>query len=156
MSICGIDPGVGGAIAFLNGDTPTVYLMPVLKVSASKREVDMPALAELLARYQPSLVVIERVHSMPRQGVSSSFAFGRTLGRIEGLTAAYKTILVDPQRWKRIVLTGTDRSKEAAIAFCRRRWPGVSLTPNGCTKPHHGLAEALCMSEFGRRLNGAR
>jgi crossover junction endodeoxyribonuclease RuvC len=157
MVVCGIDPGLTGALAFLrDNDTITVYLMPVLRASATKREIDMTALTALLVEYKPSLVILERVHAMPKQGVASSFQFGRSLGRIEGLTAAYKTLLVTPQEWKRVVLKDTDKSKEAAVAFCRRRWPGVSLTPKGCTKPHHGLAEALCMCEFGRRLNGAR
>ena len=154
--ICGIDPGVTGAVAFLRDDTPTLYPMPVLKINATKREIDMPSLAALLSAHQPSFVVLERVHSMPAQGIASAFSFGRTVGRIEGICAAYSVELVTPQEWKRVILNGTDRSKEAAVAFCRRRWPDVSLTPNGCTKPHHGLAEALCICEFGRRLNGAR
>jgi hypothetical protein len=148
--ICGIDPGVTGGVAFLtHHDSPLLHLMPVLRVSSSKREIDMPVLADLLAANEPSLVVLERVHSLPKQGIASAFSFGRTVGRIEGLCAAYKTVLVSPQEWKRFVLKDTDKSKEAAIAFCRRRWPYLSLIPPGCTKPHHGIAESLCLAYYG-------
>jgi hypothetical protein len=158
ITVAGIDPGIKGAVAFLDhDDKPKLHRMPVLKVSASKQEIDMVGLAAILSSYQPSLVVLERVHALPKQGTVSMFRFGRTFGRIEGLCVIYKCLLVAPQEWKRVILNGTDRSKEAAVAFCSSRWPELSLTPAGCKTPHHGLAEALAMAEYGRRLlNGTR
>jgi crossover junction endodeoxyribonuclease RuvC len=59
--------------------------------------------------------------------------------------------LVTPQRWKGAVLHGTARDKQAAIAYCSRVFPGVSLVPPGCRVAHDGLADSLCLLEYGRR-----
>jgi hypothetical protein len=32
VTVCGIDPGITGGIAFLTDDTPTLHVMPVLRV----------------------------------------------------------------------------------------------------------------------------
>ena len=53
-----------------------------------------------------------------------------------------------------LTLAGTRQDKAAAIAYCARRYPAASLlaTPRSRT-PHTGLADALCLAEWGRRIS---
>lgn len=147
-NIVAIDPGKNGAIAFISSqeDDPIVHPMPM-----AGKELDLPAIAELIQ--SADLVVIEKVHAMPGQGVTSMFTFGCGYGAIQGITAALKirTELVPPQTWKSSVLKGTKKDKDAAIAYCRKAFPDISLVLPRCRKPHDGMADALCLAEYGRR-----
>ncbi len=147
MTIIGIDPGLSGGVAFLNADARAVP-MPT-----AGGEIDARALAVLLMEAMPSLVVAEKVGAMPKQGLSSTFKFGKGYGTIIGICAAYqiRLELVTPQRWKGEVLAGTARDKQAAIDYCTRAFPSVSLIPPRCRVPQDGMADALCLAEYGRR-----
>ena len=118
------------------------------------KEIDGHTIAALLREWQPSVVYVEKVHSMPKQGVASTFKFGMGYGVIIGICDAlglpYR--LVTPQAWKKQVLAGTTKDKDAAISFVRRAYPHVNLTPGAKRKPHDGMADALCIAEFGRHL----
>ncbi|AFY60102.1 holliday junction resolvasome, endonuclease subunit [Synechococcus sp. PCC 6312] len=119
------------------------------------KDLDLATLADWLKSASPGLLVIEKVHSMPGQGVSSTFKFGQGYGAILGIAAALSipTELVTPQAWKKTVLAGTAKDKDAAIDYCRRMFPQVSLLPGPrCRKPHDGLADSLCILEYGRRV----
>ena len=100
---------------------------------------------------EPTLVLIEKVASRPEQGVASTFkfgtVFGQALGAVQAVGWAYE--LVRPQDWKKVVLAGTARDKEAAIQRVMGRYPHVNLTPGRMRKPHDGIAEAVCIAEFG-------
>lgn len=146
--IIGIDPGKSGGIAIRHGNQAIVHPMPI-----AGKELDLSALADLISKAHPDVVVIEKVHSMPGQGVTSMFTFGCGYGAIQGITAALKlrTELVAPQTWKSSVLKGTKKDKDAAIAYCRRAFPDVPLVLARCRKPHDGIADALCLSEYGIR-----
>jgi crossover junction endodeoxyribonuclease RuvC len=82
--------------------------------------------------------------------------------------------LVTPQAWKKVVLPGLipakaklppdataaqkkaasaankKAGKDAAIGWCRRAYPSVSLIPEGCRVPHDGIADSLCIAEYAR------
>lgn len=148
MNVVGIDPGQSGGIACIGPDEVEAIPMPL-----AGKEVDGRALAIWLRERNPRLVVVERVASMPGQGVSSTFKFGRNygaiLGVIEACGLAYQ--LVTPQAWKRAVLAGTSRDKTAAVEHCHRMYPGVDLAPGRKRVAHDGMADALCLAEYGRR-----
>jgi crossover junction endodeoxyribonuclease RuvC len=72
------------------------------------------------------------------------------LGLAAGLSIPVE--LATPQRWKGVVLHGSAKDKDAAISWCRRAFPDVALVPPGCRKPHDGMADALCLLEYGRRV----
>jgi len=100
-------------------------------------------------------VTIEKVGTMPKQGVTSSFNFGRGYGMLEGMctTLCFPTQLVRPQAWKKLVLAGTQKDKSAAIQFVKRQYPGVRLrATDRCTTDHDGMADAICLAEYGRRI----
>jgi crossover junction endodeoxyribonuclease RuvC len=148
MNLIALDPGLSGAIAILTNNTITAQPLPI-----AGKSLDLAALTQIIRDAAPSLAVIEKVHSMPGQGVSSTFKFGQGYGALLGITAALgiPTELVTPQRWKGTVLAGTAKDKDAAIAHCRRIFPDNQLIMPGCRKPHDGLADALCLLQFGLR-----
>jgi crossover junction endodeoxyribonuclease RuvC len=156
QAVLGVDPGLGGGIAILlPDDTVTLYPVPVLKAGTSKREYDVPAMMAILSQHQVALAIIESVAARPGQGVSSMFKFGLGLGLWQGLLSGLGIPfhLVRPQDWKKAILCGTKKDKVAAIMYAQRRWPTASLLRSPRSKfLDHGLAEAACLAEWGRRL----
>ena len=149
MNVLGIDPGQKGGIAFLSDHHAEAVPMPTVG-----KQIDGRAIAEILKTRGVDLVVIEKVGAMPKQGLVSTFTFGYGTGLIvgvlEALSLPYR--MVTPQAWKSLVLAGTARDKEAAIQFVRRAYPQIDLTPGRIRTPHDGMADAVCLAEWGRRL----
>lgn len=118
-----IDPGVGGAIAYLDdsGSLITCYDMPTHKVG-SKNLVDGKALRELLK--SASYAVVEQVGSSPQMGKSSAFNFGEGFGMIRGVLIGMEIPFetIRPQAWKALVgLSG--KEKKAALVKVREMFP---------------------------------
>ena len=157
--IMGVDPGLSGGVALVSLDASHAVgiPMPVIK-SGKRRDLDGRALAHWIGaaivggEAHVCLVVVEKVHSMPKQGMASTFAFGVGFGRVLGVIEALDLPLeqVAPQLWKKAILAGTDLSKDAAVAYCMSRFPGIAMPKKGASR--HGIAEAACLAEFGRRL----
>lgn len=153
MIVLGIDPGASGAVAVIAPDRIAAAPMP-----RAGKAIDWAELARIIDDYRTSVAAydvvayVERVHAMPKQGVSSSFTFGANVGGVHGVLGALEIPmeLVTPQAWKKRVLAGTAKDKAAAIAWCRQRYPAVDLfaTPRSRT-PHDGMAEALCLAHYG-------
>ena len=80
----GIDVGNNGAIALIvDGVLERVEDMPIVEIKrgkTTKRQVSAQALVGLLKDMNPTHAAVEKVASMPNQGVSSMFAFGRSAG----------------------------------------------------------------------------
>lgn len=148
--VMGIDPGKTGAWVLLDaGHAVRDYgVMPVVG-----GEICVSRIADLLSEYPSDeiLVVLEKVHSMPGQGVKSVFTFGEGYGRLQGMcqTLKIRYEFVAPSTWKSLVLRGTKKDKDAAINYAQRRYPEINLTPGQKKKPHDGLAEALCIALWG-------
>lgn len=124
----GIDPGISGAIAIVDdGVIQDVFDMPVMAASKGRSQVNAYALAALLAKYKLVNVRIERVSSMPGQGVASMFSFGKSAGIIEGVCAGLFIPIefVTPQSWKRKVgLIGKDKDFSRTLAI--QRYPSIA------------------------------
>jgi crossover junction endodeoxyribonuclease RuvC len=146
LTIVGIDPGKKGGIAIYADKVVHAYPMPL-----AGKGLNLPAIANLLKAMNPDAVFIEKVSSMPGQGVSSTFTFGTGYGQLQGIIAALNIpfYLVTPQAWKKTVLAGTPKDKDSAVAYCSRSWPSVDLIRPGCRKPHDGMADALCLMAYG-------
>jgi crossover junction endodeoxyribonuclease RuvC len=99
---------------------------------------------------QDAVICIEDVHSMPGQGVASSFKFGRAVGAINAVADLIFGVwhIVSPQRWKRAM--GVTQEKDSSLKLARELWPNAPLT----RKKDHGRAEALLIAEYLRRTHG--
>lgn len=161
MTICGIDPGLTGALAFANakGRVESIIPMPLLapdlfKRRKTKRKVNWWAVVAAIRAEAPSLVALERQGPMPRQGVSSTFAIGYQYGALTGILAALGIPfeLVEPAVWKRdLGLLGHDKSHSLELA--RSLMPEVAhLFPR---QKDHGLAEAALIAHW-KVKNGTR
>lgn len=143
MIYIGIDPGKNGGIAIM--DDIGVLVTPFSEESLLKK-------LDGILFLDDAICILEHVHAMPKQGVSSTFNFGMNFGFIQGVLKAYKIPfeLVSPQKWKKEFSCTSD--KNTSIDVCKRLFPKVNLkTTERCTKDHDGMAEALLMAEYGRR-----
>jgi crossover junction endodeoxyribonuclease RuvC len=160
----GIDPGLNGAVGVIREDIrlgPLVFDTPTMVVSGvkEKRMYNTAAMAQLLLPYmdnQEVLVVLENVHSMPKQGVASSFSFGQGLGMWQGIIAALGLPLEmpSPQRWKKEMLADQGKEKAAARFKAMQLFPAIAA--QFARVKDDGRAEALLMAEYGRRLRSGK
>jgi len=152
----GIDPGLDGAIAVL-GDgrlqvsSADIYDAPSAKIG-NKSDFMVADMVNILQRYPGEvLAAIERVHSMPKQGVASSFNFGRGVGYWIGILAALKIPYeeVTPQRWQADMLNGIQKTKDASRLRAMQLFPQLADKLN--LKKHHGRADALLIASWIQR-----
>ena len=140
----GIDPGKSGALALLTEDGQcTVVPFQESAYTAILKAASGPS----------SVCCLEKVGAMPGQGVVSMFNFGHNLGYIEGLLQAFDIPyqLVPPQTWKKEFCVTSD--KNTSIEVCRKLFPHVCLLPTARSrKPSDGMAEAMLLAEYARRM----
>ena len=157
-SILAIDPGQTGALVVVDWPMAspgisaaprirTALPMPVFMVG-KKRALDIASVLEWLPVISTIDVgVIELVHSMPKQGVASSFQFGRMFGAAE--TVIYlidKQQYVTPAVWKKALNLSKDKHASMDLATrvfgkkaAMRWWP---LFKN------EGIAEAALIAWY--------
>ena len=156
--ILGIDPGLHGALALLDdaGRLVHVWDMPSVK-EARRSTIPAPLLDNVMGEITRSVVgydmpqaVLEKVGSMPGQGVTSMFNFGCSVGLIRGFLSAYGMTVTEvaPNIWKaRMGLTG--KAKDAS------RTKAIELYPAHAElfklKKHEGRAEATLIAAWGHQ-----
>jgi len=167
--LIGIDPGLKGAVAAINehGEVVALQETPVVCVKKGKKtrhEYSEPGMAALLRSIMNSspddrrmFVVIEDVHSMPKQGVASSFHFGVGYGIWRGIIAALRLpcARVGPRVWKAAFKLSNDKGQ--AIKKALRLYPQAELSRvyHGKTLYHDGRAEALLLAHYALKESGA-
>jgi len=139
VRIIGLDPGQSGG-AVLMDDTGIIDRIKF----GGLTEHDT---AETLIEWASDIPVrawIEAVHSMPRQGVASSFKFGKHFGFLIGILTACSIPydLVTPAKWQGVLKCRTKGDKNVSKAAAQRRWPDLRWT--------HALADAALIAEYGR------
>lgn len=142
--IMGLDPGASGAVAFYYPEKP--QLISAYDVPLVDKSINAAALYDLIRQYGPDLAVVEIVHAMPKQGVSSSFNFGKSYGTALGVIGALKipTCHVSPTRWKKYF--GLSADKEEARALAISKWPAALHFRR---KKDNGRAEAALLALYG-------
>jgi len=122
MIVMSIDPGLSGAIAvFIDDVLIDVVDMPTHELTRNgkaKRQVAAADLAGIFTQHDPRHVIVEKVSAMPGQGVTSMFSFGRSLGVIEGIVAAYDipVTYVTPGVWTKSIGRGLGKDASRARA----------------------------------------
>lgn len=143
-SFIGIDPGQKGGVAIIHPDSAEAWRYPGDIVAAAD------LLRELHIKHAIKLACIESVHSMPGQGVSSTFKFGQNFGAWLGMLAALGIphTTVTPHKWQKAVLdAGTGDTKARSLNMARRLYPDVDLR----YKADDGKADALMMALYAKR-----
>lgn len=145
MIYIGIDPGKKGGIAVIDEEN----VAATFPYSDDKLKEVCEDMHE-----RKVFCIVEKVGAMPKQGVTSTFNFGQSFGYILGvLEANYVPYqLITPQKWKKYFSLTND--KERSILTAKRLFPGVPLLPTErCKKDSDGMAEALLMALYGKRIN---
>jgi crossover junction endodeoxyribonuclease RuvC len=147
----GFDPGKSGAFSFYFPASPEMIAAEDFPLVNG--EIDAATLADRLRQMRPDFAIIERVGAMPKQGVSSTFNFGRSYGLLLGVVAALQipSVLVAPRTWKRDLKLGADKEESRALAL--RQWPARAEL--FARKKDHGRAEAALLALWGARNGGA-
>ena len=153
MFVIGIDPGLTGGLAAVDGNIVVATLrMPVVSVG-KHRIVDGGELYRFLDAwmYDAECVVIERNSSRPGQGVASSFAFGRATGAVEAAAmAVYGTtsvLWVSPRVWKPCMGLNSNKElslRKAAQLLTLDKYTSVDWS----IKANHGIAEAALLARY--------
>lgn len=135
----GIDPGKGGALALVDaaGHPVSVCLL-------EETQHDVWA---WLAEYRDDVAfaMLEKVHAMPRQGVSSTFKFGESFGFCQGMLVAARIRfeLVTPQRWQKVMSCRSGGDKNVTKERAQGLFPSFKVV--------HANADALLLAEYSRR-----
>ena len=149
--ILSIDPGNRGALAFLGTrdcDLLGLYDMPLCESDSKghmRYVIAGDVLAQLLGTKNVSCAVLERVASMPGQGIAGMFAFGRGVGVIEGVLQARDIPIsyVSPQVWKRH-WNLIKQPKFESLKLARELYPDAELH----LVKHEGRAEAILIGRW--------
>ena len=100
----GIDPGKSGGICVY--DTSEDEAISFCKMPSTVRDI-YELLHDIFSQYSDHKVkvVLEKVHSMPGQGVASTFTFGQGFGWLEGILASsgvhYTEVI--PNKWMKCI-----------------------------------------------------
>jgi len=144
----GIDPGsVSGALGAV--DHEGNYLEAFDIEHRDKHILALVFKSRILSLVDPKIgaeICMEQVHSMPNQGVASTFAFGRAVGVISAVCelTRYPVHLVTPQKWKKHFHLTADKNESLDMA--RYYWPEAKLK----LKKDGNKAESLLIAEYLR------
>lgn len=141
MTYCGVDVGgSSGAIAAITPAGLVVHNMP-------ETQKDILDLFRSLCFSEDgkSFAILEQVHSMPGQGVSSSFKFGQNFGHLEMalLAAEIPYELSSPQKWMKALGCMTGGDKSITHTFAQKLFPKDKITKR--------QADAVCIAVYAKR-----
>ena len=158
MIIFGIDPGVSGAISIIeNKKVIEVFDMPtMIDGKKNKKQVNGAQVTNIIKERLNSdeevLIVVEHVHAMPGQGVTSMFNFGQSFGVVKGICSALSLPIyfVRPLKWKRhfnLIKTNKDASRTKVIEI----YPEISSKIS--RKKDSNKADAILIARYFNDTN---
>ena len=174
LTVVGIDPGITGAVAVIDGGKIEIH-DAVTEADGKRRKVSASASAALLRDIQTDcnrdgkrlLVTLERSHAMPPMGFrknkggeensmghgsiasfSLGYSFGMWVGVIE--TLEIQLIVVAPARWKSDMMKGAPKGKDASRDVCDTLFPGQRQNW-WSRKLDHNRCDALLLASWGKK-----
>ena len=146
----GVDPGKTGGAVLLDE-------FGRIRESAA---FDYEDFGEFMRRIDEKLIrraYVEKVHSMPKQGIKSAFSFGTSFGFLLG-GLSVKNISVElcaPQKWQKKMIpaakVGRAAKLKASRDLCKQLRPDFDFKASPrCTTMHSGLVVAYIIAEYGR------
>lgn len=144
MEVIGIDVGAKGHLAHIK-DTTVINILRFDKCQ-------IPGYAEYL-KHLSCPIIVEEVHAMPKQGVTSMFSFGTRFGEILGMlgTLGKPFILKKPQAWQKSIMFQTPYSnnsidKKINIAYAVSEVFSSYNFLNRNNKPNTDLTDAVAIA----------
>jgi crossover junction endodeoxyribonuclease RuvC len=156
MNILGVDPGIRGGLAIvaISPDGAAPQLVDVIDIptvgAGAKERVDTIAIHAWIAQHAPQHAFVERAQAMPKQGASSGFKYGRSVGAIEAVITccAVPLTITEPAAWKKFHgLSGCGGDKEASRQRALQLFPAAHALL--ARKKDHGRAEAALIALAG-------
>ncbi len=153
----GIDPGKAGYVCVR--DEIGYYHIPLSEKQGTKGinpEV-LDALKDVAGK--ECMAVVESVHAMPAQGLSSTFTFGKNFGMVLGMLMALDIpyVLVPPQRWQKEMVTSADwseRTKDSSYNAAHRLHPKMDFRRSDrAYKWDDNKVDATLICDYGIRKN---
>lgn len=153
----GIDPGAKGYVCVWWVAGREYEHCPITDTDSLKK-----LLREVAQCY--AVAAIESVHSMPRQGVSTTFAFGRNYGVVLGMLMAYGIPYVEvaPRVWQKemwspgdkIMRDGKVDTKLTSYSAARRLHPSmVFKRTERCKTFDDNKVDATLICDYAIRKN---
>jgi crossover junction endodeoxyribonuclease RuvC len=142
----GVDPGTSGAFGVVNEHGAYVgHCLFTETLSDIYDQLEAGTYQGTPGKIEIDFALLEQVHSMPKQGVSSSFKFGMSFGFCLGLLTCSKIPyeLISPVKWQNEMHCRTGGDKNITKQLAQQLWPNIKIT--------HGFAEALLLAELARR-----
>lgn len=156
MNIIGVDPGVSGAIAFIDragrcviDDLPTL-LRP--GTGMIRRKLDGKALYDLIrSRIDPLETVLFAIEDVATLGgakaaqIQGSLQYSKAVIETVAGIGGYHTVLVHVRTWQKFF--GLTNDKDESLRLAKQLYPDAPIT----LKRHHNKAEALLIAHYARR-----
>jgi len=149
----GIDPGdTSGGLGVI--DNRGRYVDSIRTAGTKKKPISSAELFEWVSGWHNDfgigLAVLEKVSAMPGQGISSTFKFGQSLGRLQMLVSAAAIPFEwhTPSNWQKAMRCRTKGDKNVTYVLAGEMFPDADI--------FHYNADALIMAEYARRLYHAR
>lgn len=148
----GIDPGLTGALAFVDDDFKIQYLydMPTFEAVVNKKKkryVDLPTLGGIIRNHNVKACYVEKVFAMTGQGVTGVFSLGYSYGAVCGAAAGCNIPVTQvlPSVWKRHFSMTSDKDKCRLFAMdVFGDWKASFKR-----KMDHGRAESALIALYG-------
>lgn len=153
----GVDPGAKGYLcATFNGG----YTYAPLADHVQLRQL----LAGIVETGCEVVAVVENVHALPRQGLSSTFTFGYNAGWITGVLWGFgiPTCTVTPNKWQRAMWESRDKvtangkvdPKKTSLAAATRLHPTFDFRRSErAKKPDDNIVDATLICDYAKRMN---
>ena len=147
MTVIGVDPGMRGAIAYVDHG----HLLTVADMPAVGGDISTALLTQMVRMHDDvTWGAVEKVHSMPGQGVSTTFKFGMAYGMVRAAVGGLLVPMEEPTPnvWKKSFNLDSDKEKARLLAL--KLFPDrAELFKN---KQDHGRAEAALIALWCERL----
>ena len=151
----GFDPGKKGYMCLYNAGYSGYKHYPLFDGNRLNRE--MLEVLEKLSKTYTMMAVVEQVHSMPHQGVASTFSFGTNYGMLIGMleTLGIPYTTVTPGKWQKYICEAVDKAsnpKQMHYNAARRLFPDMDFRRSErCKTYDDNKVDSTLICEYGVR-----
>lgn len=150
-TVLGIDPGISGALVFLDGASCKVIsynFMPTMK--GSRSEVFIPAVRSMMAEHAPILIAgLEDVNAGAVQGRMAAFTFGGAYYSMKTFLEAKRLPfrLIKPTAWKKHFSIAGKKGKGHSVILASQLHPEVPWDKFSKSAVHN-MADACLIARY--------